>query len=62
MAGVGKTMDADLAKMKDVVDERFSLLGLKEGTKTAEKVIEFINKEDFKAGSGTNAPMAEVKV
>lgn len=58
MADVGKNMDVQMEKIKDVADEKWKLLGLKESA-TAEKVMEFINKEDFKAASGTMAPMAE---
>ena len=59
MADVGKNMDVELEKIKDLADEKWSQLGLKEGSATAEKVMEFINREDFKAASGTMAPMAE---
>jgi hypothetical protein len=52
-------MDVQLESMKDAVDEKFSYLGLKEGNATAEKVMELINREDFRAASGTMAPMAE---
>lgn len=52
-------MDVELEKIKDLADEKWSQLGLKEGSATAEKVMEFINREDFKAASGTMAPMAE---
>ena len=54
-------MDAQLESMRDVVDEKFSLLGLKEESATAEKIIELINTEDFRAASGTMAPMAGIR-
>lgn len=55
---VGKNMDVQMEKVKEEADEKWKLLGLKESA-TAEKVMEFINREDFRAASGTMAPMAE---
>jgi small subunit ribosomal protein S10 len=52
-------MDVQLDSIKDLADEKWKLLGLKEGSATAEKVMELINREDFRAASGTMAPMAE---
>ena len=54
-------MDAQLENMKEVADETWQRLGLKDKNATAEKVIEFINKENFNAASGTRAPMADNK-
>ena len=51
-------MDVQMEKIKEEADEKWKLLGLKE-TATAETVMEFINREDFRAASGTMAPMAE---
>jgi ribosomal protein S10 len=59
VADVGKNMDVQLESMKDAVDEKFSHLVLKDKNATAEKVMEFINREDFRAASGTMVPMAE---
>jgi hypothetical protein len=54
-------MDAALEDIKEEADEKWKLLGLnlKEKDATAEKIIEFIDREVFKASSGTRAPMAE---
>jgi hypothetical protein len=54
-------MDAELENMKEVADETWQRLGLKDNNATAEKVIEFINKENFSAASGTRVPMSENK-
>ena len=53
-------MDAELESIKVEADETWQRLGLKESNNTAEKVIEFIEKEENRAASGTKAPMAKV--
>jgi hypothetical protein len=50
-------MDISTAEMKDKLDSKWSLLGLKRGDATAEKVMELINREDHRAVNGGNAPM-----
>ena len=57
---MAKNMDAELENMKQEADETWQRLGLNDHNATAEKVIEFINKEDRAAASGTKAPMAKV--
>ena len=54
-------MDAQLEDMREAVEEKFSYLGMRRGDATAEKVMELIDREDFRAASGTAAPMMEVK-
>lgn len=59
---VATIMDEELEGIKEEADEQWKRLGL--GLKdldgaTAEKVIEFIDREDFRAASGTRAPMTE---
>lgn len=58
--GVGKTMDVNMDDMKAELDEEFSLFGPKQGDETAEKVMELVNREDFRAASGGMAPMIKV--
>ena len=56
---MAKNMDAELENMKELADEQWKLLGLKDKNATAEKVIEFMNKEEFQAAAGTRGPMGE---
>lgn len=58
--GVGKTMDMDLERLKDEIDTEFSLFGPKKGGETAGKVMELVNREDFRAASGGRAGMVQV--
>lgn len=57
---VAKNMDAELESISQEADEKWQRLGLKNmDSATAEKVIEFINRDDSRAASGTRAPMTE---
>lgn len=47
--GVGKTMDATAAELKDDLESKMALLGLRKQDSTAEKITELISREDFKA-------------
>jgi hypothetical protein len=55
--GVGKTMDLNMENMKEELDEKWQQLGLSPGNVTAEKAMEIINREDFKAGRGKSQPL-----
>jgi hypothetical protein len=50
-------MDVNMDDMRAELDEKFSLFGPKQGDETAEKVMELVNREDFRAASGGMAPM-----
>ena len=54
---VGKEMDASMEEMKGVMESEWEKFGRKEGSETAEKVMEILNRENFKTASGGNAPM-----
>jgi len=58
--GVGQSMDINMKEMKDELDEKWGLLGLRKGDATAEKVMELINREDFNASVGGTAPMIKL--
>jgi hypothetical protein len=58
--GVGKTMDMDMESLKDRLDAELSNFGPKKGDDTAGKVMELVNREDFRAASGGRAPMIQV--
>ena len=63
--GVGKTMDIDMKQMKDTLDKTWSQIGVmkdKKGGPTADKIMELVNKEDFRAATHGNAPMARPPV
>ena len=53
-------MDANMEEMKDELDSKFSLFGPKQGDDTAEKIMELVNREDFRAASGGTAGMIKV--
>lgn len=55
--GVGKRMDAEMEKMKNEVEPTLRSFAFKKGSAVEDKVLELINREDFKAASGGNAPM-----
>ncbi|KAE9374881.1 ribosomal protein S10, partial [Stipitochalara longipes BDJ] len=55
--GVGKNMDAEMERMKGVVEPTLDLFAVKKGSAVEDKVLELINREDFRAASGGNAPM-----
>jgi hypothetical protein len=53
-------MDLNLEEMKEELDSKFSLFGPKQGDETAEKVMELVNREDFRAASGGVAGMIKI--
>jgi hypothetical protein len=55
--GVGKTMDAEMEQMRSEVEPTLRSFAFKKGSAVEEKLLELINKEDFRAASGGNAPM-----
>jgi hypothetical protein len=57
--GVGKTMDVDMQKMEKELETTFGHFGLKKGDAVTEKVLEMINREDFRAATSGNAPMVK---
>jgi hypothetical protein len=52
-------MDADMEKLKGVMEPKWEQFGLREGSLAADKFMELINREDFRAGTGGSAPMAK---
>ena len=56
---VGKTMDLDMEEMKRVLEPKWEQFGVKGRSPTADKFMELINREDFRAATGANAPMAK---
>ena len=54
--GVGKEMDRQMEQMRGQVEPTLDLFARKKGA-VEEKVLELINREDFRAASGGNAPM-----
>jgi hypothetical protein len=57
--GVGKTMDVNMQKMEKELEIAFGHFGLKKGDAVKEKVLEMINREDFRAATSGNAPMVK---
>ncbi|RQM06454.1 hypothetical protein DH86_00002300, partial [Scytalidium sp. 3C] len=55
--GVGKTMDVDLEKIKDTIEPQLMHFGRKKTEGTAEKVLELMNTESFRATTGGRSPM-----
>lgn len=58
--GVGKNMDLKMEELREELDANISLFGPKHGDETAEKVMELVNREDFRAASGGMAGMIKV--
>ncbi|TGO15211.1 hypothetical protein BTUL_0043g00660 [Botrytis tulipae] len=54
--GVGKAMDASMEEMKEVMEPQWELFGRGQSTETADKVMEILNRESFKAAAGGSAP------
>jgi small subunit ribosomal protein S10 len=54
--GVGKNMDAQMEQMRDQLEPTLRQFAFKKGSEVENKVLELINREDFKAASGGNAP------
>lgn len=59
--GVGKVMDASMEEMKEVMEPQWELFGRPQSTETADKVVEILNRESFKAAVGGSAPGARVE-
>jgi hypothetical protein len=47
MSGVGKTMDASIEELKEGLDSKWALMGLKKGV-TAERLLEMVDKKTFR--------------
>lgn len=65
IAGVGKNMDIDMEQMKDALDKTWSQIGIrkdKQGGPTAERIMELVNREDFRAATHGNAPFTKPPV
>ncbi|KAF7907621.1 uncharacterized protein EAF01_005207 [Botrytis porri] len=56
--GVGEAMDASMEEMKEVMEPQWELFGRGQSTETADKVMEILNRESFKAAAGGSAPDA----
>ncbi|KAI9646940.1 Tryptophan--tRNA ligase, mitochondrial [Ciborinia camelliae] len=56
--GVGKAMDASMEQMKEVMEPQWELFGRRQGidSETADKVMEILNRESFKAAAGGSSP------
>ncbi|TGO60131.1 hypothetical protein BCON_0038g00480 [Botryotinia convoluta] len=52
--GVGKAMDASMEEMKEVMEPQWELFGRGQSTETADKVMEILNRESFKAAAGAH--------
>jgi hypothetical protein len=50
-------MDVNMEQMKEVLEPTFRQFAFKKGSAIEDKVLEIINKEDFRAATGGNAPM-----
>ncbi|THV49960.1 hypothetical protein BGAL_0171g00140 [Botrytis galanthina] len=59
--GVGKAMDASMEEMKEVMEPQWELFGRGQSTETADKVMEILNRESFKAAAGGSAPGMRVE-
>ncbi|KAK8909725.1 hypothetical protein ACHAP3_003436 [Botrytis cinerea] len=59
--GVGKAMDASMEEMKEVMKPQWELFGRGQSTETADKVMEILNRESFKAAAGGSAPGVRVE-
>jgi hypothetical protein len=52
-------MDAQMEHMRAELDETLNNFAFKKGSETAQKVVEVINRENFRAASGGATPMQE---
>ncbi|KAB8299879.1 hypothetical protein EYC80_000125 [Monilinia laxa] len=59
--GVGKAMDASMEEMKEVMEPQWELFGRRQGNETADKVMEILNRESFKAAAGGSAPGVRIE-
>lgn len=50
-------MDVSLENLKGIIEPKWAHFGQKEGSGTAEKVVELMNDESFRRASGGSAPM-----
>jgi hypothetical protein len=50
-------MDVDMEQMKGALEPTFRQFAFKKGSPIQDKVLEIINREDFRAASGGTAPM-----
>jgi len=50
-------MDIKMEHMKEELEPTFRSFALKKGSPVADKVIELINREDFRVASGGSTPM-----
>lgn len=53
-------MDIEMEQMKDPLDKTWGQIGVrkdKKGGPTSEKIMELVNRENFRAATGSNAPM-----
>lgn len=50
-------MDVDLEKIKDTIEPQLMHFGRKKTEGTAEKVLELMNTESFRATTGGRSPM-----
>ncbi|KAH6684198.1 ribosomal protein S10 domain-containing protein [Halenospora varia] len=59
---VGKAMDLEMEKMRETIDATLDQIAVKKGPKgglEGAKILELINREDFRAASHGNAPMVK---
>jgi hypothetical protein len=54
--GVNKNMDVNMEQMKNVLEPTFRQFAFKKGSAIEDKVVEIINREDFRAATGERAP------
>lgn len=54
-------MDASMEEMREVMEPQWELFGRRQGTETADKVMEILNRESFKAAVGGSAPGLRVE-
>lgn len=57
--GVGKEMDAQVEQMRGDLEKTLGDFAFKRNGETGKKAIEVINRENFRAATGGNAPMVQ---
>ena len=55
-------MDKEMERMRGEVDTTLSQFAFKKDSMVEDKVLEMVNREDFRAGSGFSAPMIRMPV
>jgi menaquinone-dependent protoporphyrinogen IX oxidase len=55
-------MDAQMESMKGGLEETLNSFVFKKNSETAQKVVEVINRENFRAASGGSTPMQEKRL